>query len=59
MSKPESKNLLTSPLKVVNIGLEGFADELRQQDVDVIHVDWKPPAGGNPQLAKLLAKLGA
>ena len=59
MSKPESKNLLTSPLKVVNIGLEGFADELRQQDVDVIHVDWKPPAAGNPQLAKLLSKLGA
>ncbi len=59
MTKRESKNLLTSPLKVVNIGLEGFADELRQQDVDVIHVDWKPPAGGNPQLAKLLAKLGA
>ena len=59
MTKRESKNLLTSPLKIVNIGLEGFADELRQQDVDVIHVDWKPPAGGNPQLAKLLAKLGA
>ena len=59
MNKPDGKNLLTSPLKVVNIGLEGFANELREQDVDVIHVDWKPPAGGNPQLAKLLSKLGA
>lgn len=58
MNKPASNNLLTSPLKVVNIGLEGFAADLRQQDVDVVQVDWKPPAGGNPHLAKLLSKLG-
>ena len=58
MSKLESKSILNAPLKVVNIGLEGFARELKQQDVEVVHIDWKPPAGGNPQLAKLLSKLG-
>ncbi len=58
MSKLESKSILNAPLKVVNIGLEGFARELNQQDVEVVHVDWKPPAGGNPHLAKLLSKLG-
>jgi len=58
MSKPQVKNLIGSPLKVVNIGLENFATELRLQDAEVVHVDWRPPAGGNPQLASLLSKLG-
>jgi FdrA protein len=58
MTKPEKHQLLNAPLKVVNVGLEGFAHELQQQDVDVVHVEWKPPAGGNVQLAKLLSKLG-
>ncbi len=39
MSKLESKSILNAPLKVVNIGLEGFAQELKQQDVEVVHVD--------------------
>jgi hypothetical protein len=51
--------LFSEPLNVVNVGLQGFADELRSQDVDVTHVDWVPPAGGNPELAGLLAKLGS
>ena len=46
-------------MKVVNVGLEGFAKELKQQGVEVIQVDWVPPAGGDPKLADLLSKLGA
>lgn len=45
------------PLRVVNIGLEAFADDLRAAGVPVVHVDWRPPAGGNPKLAAILAKL--
>jgi len=52
------KALLEEPLIVVNIGLEGFADELKQQGVAVVHVDWAPPAGGDVKLANLLSKLG-
>ena len=55
----DAPDFLDSPLQVVNIGLEGFADELEAQDIPVIHVDWAPPAGGNPALADLLSKLGA
>jgi len=60
VSEDEDKveTLLNTPLKVVNIGLEGFARELRQQGVEVIQVDWVPPAGGDPKLADLLSKLG-
>ena len=54
----EINNLLEETLQVVNVGLEGFAKELDQQGVEVVHVDWAPPAGGDPKLADLLSKLG-
>ena len=59
MAEDRVLNLLNEPLSVVNIGLEGFAGELATQQVDVIQVDWVPPAGGDPKLADLLAKLGS
>ena len=59
MGKPEVKRLIGAELKIVNIGLDGFARDLERQGISVTQVDWKPPAGGNPHLAKLLAKLGA
>ena len=51
-------SLLTTPDSVINVGLQGFADELAGQGVPVVHVQWQPPAGGDPVLAALLAKLG-
>ena len=54
----KSVALFRSPLKVVNVGLEKFSDELAEMDVPVTHVDWRPPAGGNKKLADLLTKLG-
>lgn len=51
------KGLLGGP-KVVNVGLEGFARDLRDAGTEVVHVDWAPSAGGDPKMAALLAKLG-
>tara|TARA_B100000700_G_scaffold278273_1_gene326298 strand:+ start:1165 stop:1344 length:180 start_codon:yes stop_codon:yes gene_type:complete len=59
MAEDPLRDLLHEPLSVINIGLEGFAMELVAQQVDVIQVDWAPPAGGDPRLADLLAKLGS
>ena len=59
MAKDPLHDLLREPLSVVNIGLEGFSGELMEQQVNVIQVDWVPPAGGDPRLADLLAKLGS
>ena len=59
MDKKNAKDLVNTPLKVINVGLELFALDLEQQQVQVMQVDWKPPAGGDPHLAKLLSKLGA
>ena len=39
--------LLTQPPKVINVGLERFADDLARQGCTVQHVQWSPPAGGD------------
>lgn len=48
--------LITGP-KVVNVGLADFAASLRGQGVAVAQVDWRPPAGGDPEMVALLDKL--
>ena len=30
-------------LAVINIGLEGFAEDLKKQGISVTNLDWKPP----------------
>ena len=60
MVKEEVKinsGLLNSQIRVVNIGLTRFADDLMSQGIEVVQVDWTPPARGNPRLADLLSKL--
>lgn len=47
-------NVFDAPLRVINIGLASFADDLRAQGVQVIELDWRPPAGGDSRLAALL-----
>ena len=42
--------LFKTPLRVVNVGLESFYEELRSQEVEAIHVEWRPPAGGNKKM---------
>lgn len=44
-------------LRVINIGLASFAEDLRAQAVPVVDLDWRPPAGGNARLAALLDAL--
>jgi FdrA protein len=51
------KKLLTEPLVVVNVGLSMFTKSLEEQDVDVIQVDWVPPAGGDKEMMDLLDEL--
>ena len=55
--KPTPQLLLEGPPRVINIGLSSFADDLKKQDVEMVNVDWSPPAGGDIELANLLAKL--
>jgi hypothetical protein len=50
-------DLLNKPLIVINIGVKNFADSLKEQDVDLIHIDWSPPAGGDEEMLDLLDTL--
>ena len=48
---------LKQPLAAINVGLESFYESLTSQGAQAVHVDWRPPAGGNEKLAALLAKM--
>jgi hypothetical protein len=48
--------LRESPV-VINLGLKQFADNLELQEVEVVQVDWVPPAGGDQEMIDLLQKL--
>ncbi|MFQ5955582.1 MAG: acyl-CoA synthetase FdrA [Kiloniellales bacterium] len=49
--------VLNQPLQALNVGLEAFAASLTAQDAPVIHVDWRPPAGGNEKLMSILERM--
>lgn len=49
--------LFQEKLHVINLGLESFYQAQIAQNVDAIHVDWTPPAGGDPRLIEILDKL--
>jgi len=49
--------LLQEPLVVINLGLKKFAESLQEQQVEVVQVDWVPPAGGDKEMVDLLDQL--
>jgi hypothetical protein len=57
MDVKKINELFTKELKVINMGLDSFAGTLRKEQVQVLQMDWKPPAGGNKHLISLLDKL--
>ncbi len=56
-SVPVSLDGLAAPIAAINIGLETFHEGLLAQEAPVVHVDWRPPAGGNEKLAAILRRL--
>ncbi len=50
-------DLLREPLVVINLGLRQFAESLEEQQVEVVQVDWVPPAGRDKAMADLLDRL--
>ena len=56
MAKGFAELLQEKPV-FVNLGVRGFAESLREAGFDVVHVDWSPPAGGDPEMAAILDEL--
>ena len=54
---PVDLAVLQQPLQALNVGLESFVTSLAAQDVPVVHVDWRPPAGGNEKLLSILERM--
>jgi FdrA protein len=53
----EGTFFFAEPLRVINIGIEVFAENLKAEGVKVVHLDWRPPSGGDSRLAAMLASL--
>ncbi len=43
--------------EVINVGLVSFFESIRDQGAEAVHVEWRPPAGGNARLAALLERM--
>jgi FdrA protein len=54
---PVDLEQLKQPLAAINVGLESFYESLISQGAEAVHVEWRPPAGGNEKMAALLAKM--
>lgn len=52
-----AKNQKGSKLKVVNLGLQTFAESLRKQGVKVAQVNWRPPRKLDKEMESLLDDL--
>src|SRR4051812_2714973 len=50
------RRLLAGPLRVVNVGLTGFARDLAANGVAVAQVDWRPPSRFQNVLSQLEAR---
>ncbi len=49
--------LLSTPLSVVNLGIDDFADPIAAAGAAVTRVQWSPPAGGDAAVNRALANL--
>jgi FdrA protein len=48
---------LAAPVAAVNVGLEVFYTSLLAQGARAAQVDWRPLAGGDERLAKILQRM--
>lgn len=54
---PVGLEALRAPVAAIDVGLEAFHESLVARDVRAVHVDWRPPAGGDERLAAILEKM--
>lgn len=54
---PVPTDALEAPLRAVNVGVETFHRALVAQGVEAVHVEWRPPAGGDEKLAAILRRM--
>ena len=58
----DSTSIPLSSLQVsqaINVGLESFYNELVEQEVATVQMEWRPPGGGNPEINSILKRMRA
>lgn len=50
-------SLFSKDLKILNLGTSKFEEDLKEQNQEVIQLDWKPAAGGDIELLKIIDRL--
>lgn len=53
----DKRKEMLKEVKVINVGLGVFAESLVEQKARMVQVDWRPAAGGDERLQKILNKL--
>ncbi len=53
----EVMNLVTEKPRIINVGLKSFTDAIVASNVPVVQYDWRPIAGGNEKMRKILSLL--
>ncbi len=52
-----SPDAVAAPLAAVTVGVEAFHHSLLAQGAAAVQLDWRPPAGGDPELIDLLRRM--
>lgn len=55
--RERTERTVLEQLVVINIGLRSFTESLLDQDIEVVQIDWAPPAGGDQEMIDLLERL--
>ena len=57
IGKPVDLATIKREMQAINVGLESFSENLKDQEAPHVQVEWKPPAGGNERLMNILEKM--
>lgn len=50
-------DIIEETIVAINVGIQGFGNALEEQGIQVVYVEWSPPAGGDQEMIDLLDQL--
>lgn len=50
-------DIINDPIVAINVGIQDFGSALEAQGIQVVYVEWSPPAGGDQDMIELLDQL--
>lgn len=53
----EKLDLFQGSIIAINVGIQDFGSALEQQGIQVVYVEWAPPAEGDQEMIDLLDQL--